>query len=174
MSVYLESNIEFDFSTARTVIEHDKTTPTYAGGSVHGNNIWPGVDFCIEESSGEWIWLEVKNWDPTHIAPNRRGGTRWSFICKMRSKEYAKEMRNKFLGTTAFLAWQNKLPLVRTQFVMLFEPPKPLDVAVFGSRIERMKSLIPDLRIWAQPVKVSVLTVSDWNMRFPSYPARII
>lgn len=174
MSVYVESSIEFDFATAAKVIEHDKTTPSYPGGSVHGNNLWPGVDLCIEETSGDWIWLEVKSWDPTHIASNRRGASRWSFLCKMRSNAYAKEMRGKFLGTTAFLAWKNSFYLAPTQFVLLFEPPKPLDAALVGSRITRMRSLVPNHLYWAQPIYVSVLTVSEWNMRFVSYPARVI
>lgn len=174
MSVYVESNIEFDFTAATTVIEHDKLTPTHSGGSVHGNNVWPGVDFCIEETSGGWIWLEVKSWDPTRIVPNRRGGSRRSFICKMRSNEYAKEMRGKFLGTTAFLAWKNALSLAPTQFVLLFEPPHPLDVALLGSRITKMRSLLPNRPYWAQPISVAVLTVSQWNLRYVPYPARVL
>ena len=175
MSVYAESNIEFNFSLARMVIEHDKSTPTHPGGIVHNNSIWPGVDFCLEEITGEWIWLEVKSWNATHIAPHRRGGSRWSFICKMKSNEYAKEMRGKFLGTTAFLAWTNSFPVAPTQFVLLFEPPKPIDSALFGSRITRMRSLIPNRAIWAHPISVSILTVSGWNARFGhSYPARLL
>jgi hypothetical protein len=64
VSLFVESNITFDFTAAKTVIEHDKVSPTHPGGNVHGNGKWPGVDFCIEEASGGWIWLEVKNWDP--------------------------------------------------------------------------------------------------------------
>ena len=79
MSPYVESNIEFDFSAAKSLIEHDKTTPGVTGGSVHGNNVWPGVDYCIEEASGEWIWLEVKigarhtscqNGEAAHVGPS--------------------------------------------------------------------------------------------------------
>ena len=173
MSVYVESNIEFDFTAATTVIEHDKATPTHPGGPVHNNSIWPGVDFCIEDASGDWIWLEVKNWNPTHITPNRRGGSRWSFLCKMRSNEYAREMRAKFLGTTAFLAWKNAFPLAPTRFVLLFEPPHPLDAALLGSRITRMQGLIPR-RHWAQPITVSILTVREWNRRMGIYPARAL
>ena len=174
MSVYVESNIAFDFAAARTVIEHDKIRPTHPGGRTYGNNVWPGVDFCIEETTGEWIWLKVKSWNPKHIAAHRRGGTRWSFICKMKSKEFAKEMRGKFLGTTAFLALRNTLSVAPIQFVMLFEPPKPLDSALVGSRATRMQSLIPNRPDWTQPVYVAVLTMDEWNVRFPDYPARII
>ncbi len=172
--MYVESNIELDFAAAKTVIEHDKQTPSYPGGRVNGSALWPGVDFCIEELPGDWLWLEVKSWDPAPIAPNRRGGSRWSFICKMRSSEYAKEMRNKFLGTSAFLAWQNQFILAPTRLILLFQPPKPLDAALLGAQVTRMRSLIPNLRRWAQPITVSVLTVSEWNLRFRSYPAKVL
>jgi hypothetical protein len=166
VSVYVESNIEFDFSRAVRVTEHDKPTG-------HNNNIWPGVDFCIEEPL-EWIWLEVKCWAPGHIAPRRRGGSRWSFLCKMRSNVYAQEMRSKFLGTTAFLAWMHAFPLAPTTFVLLFEPPHPMDSALIGSRITRMRQLVVNRAPWVQPIHVAVLTLHDWNARFPHYPARLL
>ena len=135
MSLYVESSITFDLTAAVTVIEHDKATPTHLGGLVHGNSIWSGVDFCIEEATGSWIWLEVKNWDQTHIPPARRGGSRWSFICKMKSREFLREMRGKFLGTTAYLALTGSLPSTSIQFALLFEPPTVVDSALIGSRM---------------------------------------
>ena len=172
MSLYVESNITFDFTSAAAVIEHDRTVSAVPGGRVHGNSIWPGVDLCIEQPSGEWIWLEVKNWDPRHIAPSRRGGSRWSFICKMRSNQFLKEMRVKFLGTMAYLAWTGSLPTAPVQFVLLFEPPKLLDSALVGSRMTRLRELIRNLARWAHPIRVSVLTLVEWNARFGHiYPA---
>jgi hypothetical protein len=166
VSVLVESNIEFDFSRATQVIEHDKQ----AGD---GNSVWPGVDFRIEDPPG-WIWLEVKSWDPTHIAPARRGGTRWSFICKMKSKPFAAEMRNKFLGTTAFLAWTNAFPLSDTRYIILFVPPKPLDKALLGTHNQLLRGHFPKTAPWAQPIRVSVLTIAEWNLRFPQYPAHLL
>lgn len=171
MSLFVESNITFDFTAARAVIEHDKSVPTHSGGDTHGNNKWPGVDFCIEEASGSWIWLEVKSWDPAHIPPIRRGGNRRSFLCKMRSNAFLLEMRGKFLGTTAFLAWTGTLPACTTHFVLLFEPPHVLDAALLGSRMARLREQIQDRR-WLPPVTVSVLTLSEWTARFGrDYPA---
>ncbi len=178
MSVYVESGIEFDFSSARTVIEHDKSAPTHAGGTVHKNSVWPGVDFCIEETlvgqtPAEWIWLEVKSWEPSRIDPHRRGGNRWSFICKMKSDRFAMEMRDKFLGTTAFLAWTNNFTLAQTRFVLLFEPPTPMDSALLGSRNTRMQGRMSS-KLWVYPIRVSVLTLKGWNARFGvDYPAHI-
>lgn len=172
MSLYVESNIEFDFTAALRVLEHDKALDP-ANPLRQGNTTWPGVDFCLEEVSG-WIWLELKNWDPAHVDPRRRGRDRWSFICKMKSDTFAKDMRNKFLGTTAFLAWTNAFPLAPIRFIMLFEPPYPMDSALLGSRTLRMRDHIPNRRIWQQPVHVSVLTLREWKLRFPHYPARLL
>lgn len=171
MSLFVESNITFDFTAATKVIEHDKTAPTHSGGAVDGNKKWPGEDFRVEEASGSWIWLEVKSWDPSRIAPSRRGGSRWSFICKMKSNEFLREMRGKFLGTTAFLSWTSKLPTAPIQFILLFEPPHSLDAALLGSRMTRMRGLIEDSR-WSPTIAVSVLTLSQWSARFGrDYPA---
>lgn len=167
MSVFIESRIEFDFTQSVSVTPHDARP----GG--HGNSVWPGVDFCIEDG-GECIWLEVKSWDPTHVPAKDRGGQRWSFICKMRSKEYAKEMRGKFLGTTAFLAWSRRFSLAPTRYILLFEPPHMLDSALLVTFQSRVKSQVPNLRSWAEPVFVAVLDTAEWNRRYPQYPARLL
>jgi hypothetical protein len=167
VSVLTESSIEFDFTQAISVIEHDRPAPG------HGNSTWPGVDFCITEQGG-WIWLEVKNWDPTYIAPNRRGGSRWSFVSKMRSKSFSRDMRNKFLGTTAFLAWRGLFAPVSMQLVLLFQPPQPLDTALLVTLQTRMSSLVPNLSVWTHPIYVSVLDLTEWNLRYRQYPARLI
>lgn len=167
MSVFLEQTLEIDFTNAVSVVPHDNRP----GGQ--GNSIWPGVDFCLQDGP-DWIWLEVKNWDPTHIAPNRRGGTRWSFICKMQSKTFTKEVRDKFLGTTAFLAWTGTFPLAPTRFILLFEPPHALDAALLVTFQTRLKAQIPDHVLWQQAVHVAVLNLAQWNQRFPDYPARLL
>ena len=167
MSVFIESRIEFDFTQAASVTPHDARP----GG--HGNSVWPGVDFCIEDY-GEWIWLEVKSWDPTHVPAKDRGGMRWSFICKMKSKTFTKEVREKFLGTTAFLAWRDTFPLAPTRFILLFQPPHTLDAALLVTFQSRVKSQIPNLRSWAEPVFVAVLDTIEWNRRYPQYPARLL
>lgn len=167
MSVFIESRIEFDFTRAVSAVPHDKPAPG------HGNSLWPGVDFCIQEGT-DWLWLEVKSWDPAPILPKDRGGSRWSFLCKMRSKEFAKEARGKFLGTTAFLAWSNRLPLAPTRYILLFEPPRPLDAALLVTFQTRLKPQVPDLAVWAAPVFVAVLDLAEWNRRYPDYPARLL
>lgn len=166
MSVLDESRIRFDFSRATSVTKHDDRHGD-------GNGIWPGVDFRIQESQG-WIWLEVKNWDPTHIAAKYRGGNRWSFMCKMRRKAFTKDVREKFVGTTAFLTWKNIFPLVPTQYVLLFQPPHPLDSALLVTFQTRLQSQLPNLRIWAAPMTVTVLDATEWNQRYPDYPAILL
>ena len=167
MSVFIESGIEFDFTNAVSVVQHDKPAPG------HGNSVWPGVDFCIEEPP-DWIWLEVKSWDPARIAPKDRGGNRRSFICKMKSKAFTKEMRDKFLGTTAFLTWRGIFPLAPTRFILLFQPPHVLDSALLVTFQSRIKSQVPNLSLWQAPVFVAVLYLAEWNRRYPQYPARLL
>ena len=168
MSLFVESGIEFDFTRAVTVVEHDKAL----SASSDGNTTWPGVDFRLEYAAG-WIWLKVKSWEPSRIAPNRRGGNR-RFNSKMRSKAFCQEMREKFLGTSAYLAWDNRLLLAPTRYILLFEPPSPSDVALLGTFLTILEGQFPIPRKWRSDITVAVVTLSQWNLRFPDYPARII
>ncbi len=167
MSVFIESRIEFDFTRAAAVAPHDKSAPG------HGNNIWPGVDFCLQDGA-EQLWLEVKSWHPAHIAARNRGGSRRSFLSKMKSKAFTQEMRNKFLGTTAFLAWTDQFALAPTRFILLFQPPRPLDAALLVTFQSRIKAQVPNLRTWQQPIFIAVLDLGEWNRRYPDYPARLL
>ena len=167
MSVFVESRIEFDFSQAINAVQHDKPAPG------HGNSVWPGVDFCLQDGA-EQFWLEVKSWDPAHLAPKDRGGNRRSFLCKLKSKAFMSEMRSKFLGTTAFLAWTNNFTPAPTRFVLLFQPPRPLDAALLVTFQSRIKAQVPNLRAWQQPIFVAVMDLDEWNRRYPEYPARLL
>jgi hypothetical protein len=164
VSVVVESHIEFDFTNAISVTKHDKQ-------SGHGNSNWDGVDFCIEDVDGS-LWLEVKSWDFSQIAPHRRGGQQRSFVHKMRSSAYTKELRAKFLGTTAYLAWTNQFQPTPTRFIMVFEPPRSIDAALLVTQNTHLKSQLPNLVKWSQPITAAVLPLSEWNTRFPDYPAR--
>lgn len=89
----------------------------------------------------------------------------------MRSKEFTAEVRGKFLGTSAYLAWTNQFPSTRVRYILVFEPPQPLDAALLVTQSTALRSQIPNLRKWSQPISVAVLTMAEWNMRFPDYPA---
>lgn len=167
MSVFVESRIEFDFTRAISAVQHDKPAPG------HGNSVWPGVDFCLQDGV-EQLWLEVKSWHLAHIAPRSRGGSRRSFPSKIKSKAFTQEMRNKFLGTTAFLAWTNNFTLAPTRYILLFQPPRPLDAALLVTFQSRIKAQVPNLSAWAEPVFVAVLDLDEWNRRYPEYPARLL
>lgn len=155
------SDIEFDFSVAKNLFEHDTTNPKCQGGSIpDGNTGWPGVDFREEEDQG-WIWLEVKNWG---------GRMRGSFAHKMRSKEFAEEIRSKFLGTTAFLAWNERFMPAPVRYVLLFEPPNTSDPALLAPFQDLVRSEMPTSR--ALNISVHVMNIEKWNSIFPSYQAR--
>ena len=177
MSVYVESGIEFDFSRAMSVIEYENLFASLPGASAtQRNTFWPGVDFCIEDTSGDAIWMEVKNWEPSSLLPKERGGNRWSFLCKMKSKPFAQEMRGKFLGASSFFAWDSRTLPSSVLFLLLFEPPHPMDAALLLAFSHRVKSQImpPKILRWRNSISVSAVTLSEWNARFPDYPARLL
>lgn len=161
MKTCVEGDIEFDFSLARTVREHDTTMPKCDEGSApDGNTYWPGVDFRIEDDNG-WIWLEVKDW---------RGRMAGSFGHKMRSKDYAEQMRGKFLGTTAFLAWNQTFQSDPVRYILLFEPPTTFDrslLAPFQDLVRKEMNAAGRLNI-----NTYVMRLDGWNAVFDYFPAR--
>ena len=161
MPTCIESGIEFDFSLARTVCEHDMTTSKCYGVShPDGNTGWPGVDFRVEDEYG-WIWLEVKHW---------QGRMRGSFAHKVQDKDYAAEMRGKFLGTTAYLAWNGMFTPAPLRYVLLFEPPTSSDrylLAPFQDLVRKEMNAAIKLKI-----RVLVMSIDSWNDVFDRFPAR--
>ncbi len=166
MSVFKESGIEFDFTRAQSVVKHDEAPR---------NTFWSGVDFCIEDSPDESIWLEVKSWNPARMEPKWRGGNQRRFVSEMKSAAFSLKMRSKFFGTSAFFGWQGD-PLPETvRYILVFEPPRRIDSALTLAFSHKIKSQIapPKSVAWRSRINVSVLGLSEWNQRFPDYPARI-
>jgi len=161
MRIERESGIEFDFSAALSCTKHDAE-----------NRIWDGVDFLIEEPK-RWIWLEVKNWEPSTLLPRERGGVRRSFLSKMKSRTYFTDvLRAKFIGTSAYLALTNQHPAKDIVYVVLLESPR-FDSALKLQATQRMRSLIPRRRPWFVKVGVAVVDLAEWNSRFSEYPAAV-
>ncbi len=175
MSVFVESDLEFDLTKARNAFNYEALLSGLPGASPAARNtFWPGIDFCIEDAPDETIWLEVKSWNPASIPPKDRGGSWRSFQSKMKSAAFAKEMRGKFLGTSSFFAWDGRAmpPVVR--FILLFEPPRSIDAALlltFGQKVKQ-QLMPPKTLAWRSRIEVSALTLAEWNQRFPDYPAR--
>jgi hypothetical protein len=172
--VYVESNIEFDFTKAHSVIEYETLLTRHPGASpTQRNTFWPGIDFQVEESPGDAIWLEVKSWNPASVPPKDRGGSRRSFWYKMRSERFAGEMRGKFLGASAFFLWENVPLPSNVRFLLVFEPPHPIDtplVLAFGHKVKQ-QMMPPRVLPWRRRIDVGALTLAEWNARFPDYPA---
>ncbi len=162
-----ESEIEFDFSAAHTCDKHDET-----------NKVLDAVDFILDEPTRS-VWLEVKNFEGKSIAPRMRGGARRKFLAKMRVQNgfYRDELRAKFVGTAAFF-WLTSVPFSKpVVYVVLLESPR-FDSALKLHAKEMMRKLIPTrgshLAPWAHKVTVAVVDVTEWNLRFPDYPARVL
>jgi hypothetical protein len=166
-----ESGIEFDFSKALSVRIHDKTLDQ--GGE--GNTLWNGVDFRVELVD-QSLWIEVKSWDYRRIDPRRRGGQQRNFISKMRSKQFGNEIRSKFYGTSAFLVWTNNFQPKDTVFVILFQPPRPVDKALLGTLMQkRITPAFPRRNApWTNELTCVVVDLADWNRLYPEFPARIL
>lgn len=167
-SVFSESGIEFDFSRAHSALEYEKIGVT----PPQKNTFWAGIDFCIEDISNEVIWLEVKSWNPARIDAVRRGGSQRSFVAKMRSESFGLEMRSKFRGTSAFFGWRGDSLPTKVRYIAILEPPRLIDAALMGTLTDRLKNLKPPKSLsWRSRIDVSVLNLSEWNQRFPEYPA---
>lgn len=157
----VESQIEFDFSAARSVFEHDTTSSKCQGtSSADGNTFWPGVDFRVEDDRG-WIWLEVKNW---------RGRMRGSFASKLKSRPFADEMRGKFLGTAAYLAYSGTFVPAPIRYVLLFKPPTTPDEALLATFQDLVRAEMSAPR--RLNISVYVWNLNTWNHEFPDYQAK--
>ncbi len=177
MSALAESNIEFDFAEAYRALNYEDLLSGLPGASRNqSNTFWPGIDFHVEDTPGEVIWLEVKSWNPDSIAPKDRGGSRWSFQCKMKSNAFAQEMRGKFLGASSFFAWDNRDLPSNVRFILLFEPPHQMDSALVLTLGQKVKQQLmpPKILPWRNRINVAALTLAEWNLRYPDYPAKKI
>ncbi|WP_394794990.1 hypothetical protein [Armatimonas sp.] len=165
MSVYQESGIELDLSATPQHEKHDTI-----------NTVLGGVDFQIIEPTGQ-LWLEMKSWSPNVIPTHRRGGQRRSYLSKMRSGKFGRELREKFLGTCTFLTLTGAPPAAPILYVLLLEST-PADSALRSHMMTRMRSMLPRsgsrARAWMHTIEVVVVDTTEWNARFPSYPARLL
>lgn len=159
-----ESGIEFDLTAARSACRHDSVPG-------HGNRRWPGVDFCVEDADG-LLWIEVKNWWPPGLPPHRRGPSRRSFLCSLRNGVLSRRLRDKLLGTTAYLTWIQRPPAEDLRFVVVLEPVQEVDCALLLALNDKLSSFARGP--WAYQITCSAMNVEQWNARFPEYTARLV
>jgi hypothetical protein len=162
VSIFIESEIEFDFTRSSLAVKHDAA-----------NTIFPGVDFIIEEPH-RWIWVEVKNWEGASVPAARRGGQRRSFLSKLRSNVfYTDTLRAKFTGTTTYLVLTGNHPKKEVLYIALLESPK-MESALMGHASRKLSQLIKRDSLWQITVNAAVMDLAEWNARFPEYPARSV
>jgi len=157
---FVESGITLDFAAARSAVRHDS-----ADG--HGNRVWPGVDFCVEDDA-ELLWVEVKNWQPSGLPARLRGAKRRAFVGALKSGSLVRGLRGKFLGTTAFLAWTGQADLRPVRYIALVEPLRPTDSPLLMAVNDRLRS--PMAGPWRCGITVAIMGLAEWNARFSDYP----
>ncbi len=95
---------------------------------------------------------------------------RGSYKFKLKSKEFADEIRGKFLGTSAFLAWNSAFVCEPVLYILLFEPPKAQDAAMLSKFQDFIRSSLPIPRQLS--ISVYVWDLATWNAEYPQYQAR--
>jgi len=93
----------------------------------------------------------------------------------MKSEKFGLELRSKFFGTAAFLAWTGQFIPSKVTYVVVLEPPRLLDKALLGTFMQqRLAPAFPSPNAWIHPLNCIVIDVSDWNLLYPNLPARIL
>ena len=168
MSLHTESGIQFDFDGALQVIRH--FDPKITNCQMDGDHPWDKIDFRIQVSATHWIWLEVKSWDPSHIDKPFRDQALADFLSKLKTKELARELRDKFVGTTSYLAWSDNFARVKTEYVCLVEPPITSNSALLKNQMSKLNVDIPKDG-WGVELGIAVVDLQRWNLTFPQFQA---
>lgn len=163
MSNVEESGIAFDFTAAHSLVKHDAQ-----------NQVWPAVDFLIEEAES-WVWLEIKNWEPATLPEPHRETARQKFLEDITRQSYFRDLREKFFGTCTFLTLTGQPPTQKILYVVLIESPR-FDPALKLQAMKRLQDAMPTQQkgtVWATiPFAVVVVDLAEWNRRFSEYPAK--
>ena len=157
-----ESGIEFDFSGAVTAVRHDESPP-----KGEGNKVWPGVDFRVDEGSRE-IWIEVKSWRRKNQA--ERIAADKEFPKVLASEEFRAWIVDKFLGTTAYLAWTGAFAPKPLIYVVLLDFPRRDHRALLGPFNQRLRATFPKTAPWTHSITHVVVDLETFQKQFARYP----
>ena len=164
MRIVEESGIEFDFTNAASLALHDRARPTG-----EGNGTWPGVDFRVDEGARE-LWIEVKSWvrktQPERVAAEKE------FPKVLASEDLRVWIVDKFLGTTAFLAWTGTFAPKEVIYVVLFDSSRRDRTALLVSFKDRLRASFPKTSPWTHRIDYVVLDLETFQTVFPHFPCR--
>jgi hypothetical protein len=158
---FTESSIQFTLDPKADIqlTEHEKQ---------QDHSRFPGVDYRFKFETNEvkvHLWLEIKRWsdNPEDYEQKTIEGQTETFI---------QSLRNKFAGTTAYLAWTGQFELLDVTCVFLLEPPHGFDSALLGSRYQTMTTKLNGFRFdpdgtWNKQIKFVVVTLDQWNKIYP-------
>ena len=169
MSVYQESGFQFDFTAAVQSVIHDKDLPH------DGNTFWPGVDFRVFEDDRE-VWIEVKSWSFKLILDKiERRQAKKDYQNKLlgdAAGEFRRDIVEKFLGTSCYLAWaQHSMPQ-EVYYVVFLEPPNKGSQPLLGPFQDRLRDQFKNAqaRPWGKRIKYRVVNIEQFQKEFPNYP----
>jgi hypothetical protein len=163
-----ESGFRFDFSQARDYRLHDKT-----GERGDGNTIWSGIDFRIIEHDHE-VWIEVKSWSFKRIFDRVQQTTAkkdWQKKMGEELERFRDDILQKFLGTTAYLAWSGTPLPDRVVYVVFLEPPDAGSAALLGPFRDRLRDRFKNAqaRTWGRRIQYDVYNLPRFSLEFPQY-----
>ncbi|MCA0360625.1 MAG: hypothetical protein LCH41_06185 [Armatimonadetes bacterium] len=159
-----ESGITFDFAEMKSVVRQDSK----ADG---GHECWSGIDFRCVTATGEHLWIEIKNFDLSRFPPRFRGGKQREYVGKISSKSLAREIRDKFLGTAAYLGLTGTLERQPILYVAIVEPPRAVDKALLLGLSDQLAGFLQKRLPWTSPASLIVMSLDEWNKIYTEFPA---
>lgn len=165
MSIFREPPFEFDFTAAPACFRHDEPLPH------DGNNVWPGVDFSVQEHSRQ-LWIEVKSWSFKAIlkkAERHKASRDWRL--KVASDSLRDAIVAKFIGTTAYLHWSGIGLPERVDYIVLLEPPNRSSRPLLGPLRDRLRDEFKkaNSRPWGTKISYEVVDLNGFRARCPRY-----
>lgn len=110
MATVAEGSIEFTYNAPTSFAKFD----------ISGRNtICKGVDFIIDEGD-RWLWLEIKNF--------RYGRPRNKRLSDVKRNQLSRDLFEKFLGTTSYLAHSGEFFCKPLFFAVILEVPEPISI----------------------------------------------
>ncbi|MBF0124376.1 MAG: hypothetical protein HQL60_03465 [Magnetococcales bacterium] len=167
---WIEGDIHFDFSKARSVLSLDHH------GRGHGlNRLMKAVDFVVEWEDAFWL-VEVKDPDQSKIPSQHRDTQQSDFLEKMRSRSLIHaELFPKFIDSLIYLGLDRGIPAKPLRYLTLIGMTG-LDPSYFtnlsAALLQHHDGCLrgPQPNGWAKGFSAHLFNLELWNRKFPDCP----